>query len=133
MKYLLASAVAALMATSSAIAQAQASSSGVTSADQCSIGYVTGAGGALQSMREYLSLPERDRVRYIADHPIQCQVSDDGRTSGCTGVDDLRSERVSVYDDIDSTLMAVVAHVELDHGTYPAIIAVQKKDLQCDQ
>jgi hypothetical protein len=132
MKYLLASAIATLMAVSSAVAQAQ-TPGGVTSADQCSIGYVTGAGGAVQSMREYLSLPERDRIRYIVDHPIQCQVSDDGRTSGCTGVDDLHSERVSVYDDIDSTLIAVVAHVELEHGTYPAIIAVQKKDVRCDQ
>lgn len=120
------------MAASSAIAQAQTAGS-VTSADQCSIGYVTGVAGAVLSLREYLASPERDRVRYVTDHPIQCQVSDDGRTSGCTGVDDLRNERVSVYDDIDSTLMAVVARVELDHGTYPAIIAVQKKDLRCDQ
>jgi hypothetical protein len=133
MKYLLASAIAALTALSSTLALAQASSGGVTSADQCSSGYVTGAGGAVQSMREYLSLPERDRVRYIVEHPIDCQVSDDGRTSGCTGVDDLHSERVSVYDDIDSTLIAVVAHVELERGTYPAIIAVQKKDVRCDQ
>jgi hypothetical protein len=45
----------------------------------------------------------------------------------------LRRERVSVYDDIDSTTMAVVARVELDQGTYPAIIVVSKKDVKCEE
>jgi len=133
MKYLLAPTLAAWMAACCTMAQAETPGSGVTSADQCSIGYLTGVGGAVASLREYLSLPDRDHVRYLTDHPIQCQVSDDGRTSGCTGLDSFRNERISVYDDIDATTMAVVAHVELDRGTYPAIIAVRKQDLRCDQ
>lgn len=132
MKYFLASTIAALMATCSAMTQAQ-TPGGVTSADQCSTAYVTGVGGALASLREYQASPDRDHYRYLADHPIDCQVSDEGKTSGCTGLATFRDDRVSVYDDIDSTTMAVVARVELDRGTYPAIIAVLKKDLRCDQ
>jgi hypothetical protein len=60
-------------------------------------------------------------------------VSDEGRASACTGITDLRHEKVSVYDDIDSATMAVVARVELDRGTYPAIIVVPKQDVQCGE
>jgi hypothetical protein len=133
MKFLLAStlatAAAALAITSMAAAAASSSSDSLS----CAIGYVTGVGGAADSMREYLATPDRDRYRYVADHPIQCQVSDDGRATGCTGLDNLRHEKVSVYDEIDSTTMSVVARIELEHGqTYPVIIVVQKKDVRCD-
>ena len=88
---------------------------------------------AAQSFREYLATPDRDKFRFLADNPIQCKVSDEGRASGCTGITSLRHEEVSVYDDIDSTTMAVVARVELDRGTYPVIIVVQKRDVQCKE
>jgi hypothetical protein len=127
---LVAAAAAALAVTSTA---ALAATPGNGDNLSCAIGYVTGVGGAADSMREYLATPDRDRFRYVADHPLQCQVSDDGRAKGCTGVDNLRNEKVSVYDDIDSATIAVVARVELEHGqTYPAIIVVQKKDVRCD-
>ncbi|WP_109482304.1 hypothetical protein [Paraburkholderia sp. C35] len=131
MKLLLASTFAAAFAVASAAATAADSdTSGNLS---CAIGYVTGVGGAADSMREYLATPDRDRFRYVADHPITCQVNDDGRATGCVGVENLRKEKVSVYDDIDSTTMSVVARIELEHGqTYPVIIVVQKKDVRCD-
>jgi hypothetical protein len=100
---------------------------------QCAIGYVTGVGGAEQSFREYIATPDRDKYRYLADNPIQCKVSDEGRASGCTGVTNLRNEKVSVYDDIDNETTAVVARVELDHGTYPVIIDVRTKDVRCEE
>lgn len=90
----------------------------------CAIGSVTGVGGATAS---------RERFRYLTDHPIQCEVSDDERASRCTGITTLRHERVSVYDDSDSATTLVVAHIELEHGTYPGIIAVPKSDLTCDR
>ncbi|WGS48735.1 hypothetical protein LFL96_13190 [Paraburkholderia sp. D15] len=123
----------ALAATFSGAALAQASSAGGTPKLQCAIGYVTGVGGAALSFHEYLATPERDRYRYIADNPINCKVSDEGRASGCTGVTNLRNEEVSVYDDVDDTTMAVVARVELDHGTYPVIIQVRRQDVRCER
>ncbi len=84
-------------------------------------------------MNEYLALSDRDKYRYFADHSLQCQVSDEGRASNCTGLTNLRRERVSVYEDIDSTTMSVVARVELDRGTYPAIIVVRKQDVKCEE
>lgn len=133
MKYLLASTLAVVIAATSATANADTSGDTDTPKQQCAIGYVTGIGGTAQSFREYLATPDRDRYRYLADHPIQCQISDEGRASGCVGMTSLRRERVSVYDDIDSTTMAVVARVELDQGTYPAIIVVSKKDVKCEE
>ncbi|CAE6824079.1 hypothetical protein [Paraburkholderia haematera] len=133
MKYLLASTLAAIIATVSTAATAQASGSSGTPTPQCAIGYVTGVGGSAQSFREYLATPDRDKYRFIADNPIQCKISDEGRASGCTGVTDLRREKVSVYDDVDSTTMAVVARVELEHGTYPVIIVVRKQDVKCEE
>ncbi|MFL9863651.1 hypothetical protein PQR67_05655 [Paraburkholderia fungorum] len=133
MKLLLASTFAAVIATASAAAIAQTSGSSDTPKMQCAIGYVTGIGGAAQSFSEYLATPDRDRYRYLADNPIQCKVSDEGRASGCTGVTNLRNEKVSVYDDVDNATMAVVARVELDHGTYPVIIVVRKQDVRCEE
>ncbi|NKJ50634.1 hypothetical protein CIC12_28685 [Burkholderia sp. SG-MS1] len=133
MKYLLASTLAVVIAAASAAANAQTSTNTDTPKQQCAIGYVTGIGGTAQSVREYLATPDRDRYRYLADHPMQCQISDEGRASGCVGMTSLRRERVSVYDDIDSTTMAVVARVELDQGTYPVIIVVSKKDVKCEE
>jgi hypothetical protein len=133
MKYLLASILAAVIAAASTAAPAQTSGSSNTPTLQCAIGYVTGIGGSAQSFREYLATPDRDRYRYLADNPIQCKVSDEGRASACTGVTSLRHEKVSVYDDIDSTTMAVVARVELEHGTYPVIIVVRKQDVKCEE
>jgi hypothetical protein len=133
MRYLLALTLAALVAAASTAANAQTPSSGDTPKQQCPIGYVTGVGGSAQSIREYLATPDRDRYRYLADNPIQCKVSDEGRASGCTGITSLRHEQVSVYDDIDSATMAVVARVELDQGTYPVIIVVLKQDMHCEQ
>jgi hypothetical protein len=116
----------------SAGANAQTPASGVASKDQCAIGYVTGVGGSSQSVHEYLAAADRDKYRYIADNPIQCKVSDDGsRASACTGITTFSHDEVSVYDDVDSATMAVVAKVELEHGTYPAIIVVPRKDLTC--
>ena len=133
MRYLLASALAAVIATASTAATAETSGGSELPKEQCAIGYVTGVGGAAQSFSEYLATPDRDKYRYLADNPIQCQVSDEGRASACIGITSLRHERVSVYDDIDSTTMAVVARVELDRGTYPAIIVVRKQDVQCGE
>ncbi len=133
MKYLFASTLAVVIAAASMAAKADTSGGSDTPKEQCAIGYVTGVGGAAQSMREYLALPNRDKYRYLADNPIQCKVSDEGSTSACTGVTNLRHERVSVYDDVDSETMAVVARVELDQGTYPVIIVVSKKDVQCEE
>ncbi|MFL9960046.1 hypothetical protein PQR02_02620 [Paraburkholderia sediminicola] len=133
MKYLLASTLAALIAAAGTTAKAETSAGSDASRQQCAIGYVTGVGGSAQSVREYLAAPDRDKYRYLADNPIRCQISDDGRASGCTGITSLRNEKVSVYDDIDSTTMAVVARVELDQGTYPVIIVVPKQDVKCDE
>jgi hypothetical protein len=134
MKYLLASTLAAIIATANPAANAETPGGSDTSKQQCAIGYVTGVGGSAASVREYLATPDRDKYRYLADNPIRCQVSDDeGRASACTGITSLRHEKVSVYDDIDNTTMSVVARVELDHGTYPAIIVVPKQDVKCDE
>jgi hypothetical protein len=133
MNYLLASTLAAVIAAASVAANAE-TSGGDTPRLQCAIGYVTGVGGSEQSVREYLATPDRDRYRYIADNPIHCQVSDEGRASACTGVTNLSHEKVSVYDDIDNAMMAVVARVELEHGaTYPVIIAVPRRDVKCEE
>jgi hypothetical protein len=133
MRLLLASTIAALIATASMTANAQASGGGDTSKQQCAIGYVTGVGGSAQSVREYLATADRDKYRFLADNPIKCRVSDEGRTSACTGITSFRHEKVSVYDDIDSATMAVVARVELDQGTYPVIIVVPRPDVQCEE
>lgn len=127
MRYLFASITAALIVTASQAAIAQ------TPKQECAIGYVTGVGGSAQSIREYLALPDRDKYRYLADNPINCRVSDEGRASACTGITSFRHEKVSVYDDIDNATMAVVARVELDRGTYPAIIVVPRPDVQCEE
>jgi hypothetical protein len=132
MRYLLALTLAAALCASVA-ANAQTSANGDTPKLQCAIGQVTGVGGSEQSVREYLATPDRDRYRYLADNPIQCRISDEGRATACTGITTLRRERVSVYDDIDSTMMTVVARVELDHGTYTALIAVPRQDVQCQE
>ena len=129
MRYLLAASLAAVITA----ANAQTPVINDTSKQECAIGYVTGVGGSEQSFREYQAAPDSDKYRYIADHPIQCKVSDEGRTSDCIGVTSLSHEKVSVYDEIDSTTMAVVARVELDHGTYPVIIDVAKKNVQCEE
>ena len=133
MKYLLALTLAAVIATASTAATAETSGGSDTPKQQCAMGYVTGVGGSAQSVREYLATPDRDKYRYLADNPIQCQVSDEGRASACTGITSLRHEKVSVYDDSDSTTMAVVARVELDRGTYAVIIVVPKQDVQCEE
>ena len=133
MKYLSALTFAAVIAAASSVATAQTSAGNDTPKLQCAIGYVTGVGGSAQSVREYLATPDRDKYRYVADNPIRCQVSDEGRASACTGITDLRHEKVSVYDDIDSATMAVVARVELDRGTYAVIIVVPKQDVQCEE
>ncbi|AMM15693.1 hypothetical protein AX768_15515 [Burkholderia sp. PAMC 28687] len=127
MRNLLASTIATLilLATTAAIAQAPK--------QECAIGYVTGIGGAAQNVREYLALPDRDKYRYLADNPINCRVSDEGRASACTGLTSFRHEKVSVYDDVDNATMAVVARVELDRGTYPAIIVVPRPNVQCEE
>lgn len=136
MKHLFAPTLAAAIAIALAgtAANAQAAGGADAARQSCAIGYVTGVGGSEQSIREYLSTPERDRYRYVADNPIQCRVSDEGRASNCTGITNLRHEKVSVYDDSDSTTTTVVARIELDHGeTYPVIVAVPKQDLQCGE
>ncbi|ANB77687.1 hypothetical protein AYM40_34585 [Paraburkholderia phytofirmans OLGA172] len=133
MRYLLAPTLAAIIAAASTAAAAQTSGASDTPKLQCAIGYVTGIGGSAQSFREYLATPDRDRYRYLADNPIQCKISDEGRASACTGVTSLRHEEVSVYDDIDNETMAVVARVELERGTYPVIIVVRKQDVKCEE
>ncbi|MGF6756972.1 hypothetical protein [Paraburkholderia sp. GAS42] len=133
MKYLLAPTLAALIMAAGTAAKAETSAGSDTPRQQCAIGYVTGVGGSAQSVREYLATPDRDKYRYLADNPFQCQISDEGRASACTGITSLRHEKVSVYDDIDNATMAVVARVELDRGTYPVIIVVPKHDVQCEE
>ena len=133
MRYPLALTLAAVIATASTIATAQTSAGSDTPKLQCAIGYVTGVGGSAQSFSEYLATPERDKYRYVADNPIQCKISDEGRASACTGVTNLRNEKVSVYDDVDNATMAVVARVELEHGTYPVIIVVRRQDVKCEE
>lgn len=133
MKYLLASIFAALIAAASTTATAETSAASGTPGLQCAIGYVTGVGGSAASVREYLATPGRDQYRYLADNPIQCKISDEGRASACTGITSLRHEKVSVYDDTDSATTAVVARVELDRGTYPVIIVVPKPDVHCEE
>ncbi len=134
MKFLLALTLATAGITAGTAVEAQTAAGGNAPDRQCAKGYVTGVGGSAQSIREYLAIPDRDKFRYIADNPIQCQVSDDGRASNCTGITTLRHEEISVYDDSDSATMAVVTRVELDHGAnYPVIIVVPKKDVQCDE
>jgi hypothetical protein len=127
MRTLFASTIAAVMVSAGPFAIAQASK------QECAIGYVTGVGGAAQNVREYLAMPDRDKYRYLADNPINCRISDEGRASACTGLTSFRHEKVSVYDDIDNATMAVVARVELDRGTYPAIIVVPRPDVQCEE
>ncbi|MFC0397894.1 hypothetical protein [Paraburkholderia rhizosphaerae] len=134
MKFLLASTLAAVIGAASTAALAQTSGGGDASQLPCDIGYVTGVGGSVESLREYQATPERDKYRYVTDHDIQCQVSDEGRATACTGVTRLSHEKVSVYDTIDSKTMSVVARIELEHGqTYPVIIAVSRQDLRCEQ
>jgi hypothetical protein len=133
MKYLLASTLVAAIAAASTAAIAETPSSSDSPKLQCAIGYVTGVGGSAQSVHEYLTTPDRDKFRYLTDNPIRCQVSDEGRASACTGITSLRNEKVSVYDDIDSATMAVVARVELEHGTYPVIIVVPKQNVRCEE
>ena len=133
MRYLLALTLAAVIATAGTAAKAETSGGSDAPKQQCAMGYVTGVGGSAQSVREYLATPDRDKYRYLADNPIQCQISDEGRASACTGITSLRHERVSVYDDTDSATMAVVARVELDRGTYAVIIVVPKQDVQCEE
>jgi hypothetical protein len=133
MRYLLALTLAAVIATAGTAAKAETSGGSDAPKQQCAMGYVTGVGGSAQSVHEYLSTPDRDKYRYLADNPIQCQISDEGRASACTGITSLRHERVSVYDDTDSATMAVVARVELDRGTYAVIIVVPKQDVQCEE
>lgn len=133
MNYLLVSTCAAAMALASVAAQADEAASPV-SAQSCAMGYVTGVGGSNQSIHEYLAASDRDKYRYVAENPIQCKVSDDGRATDCTGVTNLKREKVSVYDDVDSATIAVVARIELDHGdVYPAIIVVPRADVKCTQ
>jgi hypothetical protein len=133
MRYLFASTLAAVISAASMTAIAQTPAGSDTPKQECAIGYVTGVGGSAQSVRDYLAAPDRDKYRFLKDNPIQCHVSDEGRASGCTGITTLQHEKVSVYDDIDSATMAVVARVELDQGTYPVIIVVPKPDVKCEE
>src|SRR5215813_5210117 len=84
MKFLLASTLAAVIAAASTTAIAQTSSGGDSSQLPCDIGYVTGVGGSVESLREYQATADRDKYRYVTDHDIQCQVSDEGRATRCT-------------------------------------------------
>lgn len=129
MKHLIASLLVAAIAVASPHATAETSSGSGTSKQSCAIAYVTGVGGSEPSLREYLA--SADKYRYLTDNPIHCQVSGEGRASGCIGVTHLRHERVSVYDDADDTTVVVVAPVELDRGTYPVIITVPRQNVQC--
>ncbi|MFL9899160.1 hypothetical protein PQR75_06040 [Paraburkholderia fungorum] len=131
MKHLIASSLVVALAAVSAHAIAQTSSSNATPKQSCAIAYVTGIGGSAQSVREYMA--SSSKYRYLADNPIQCKVSDEGRTSDCVGLTNFRNERVSVYDDTDDRTIAVVARVELDQGTYPAIVVVPKEDVKCEE
>ena len=133
MKSILAASLAAALALTGSLAHAQTPASSPSSSHPCAIGNVTGVGGSPQSVHDYLASPSRDQYRYLTENQIQCQVSDEGRASGCTGITSLRHERVSVYDDSDPTTTTVIARVELDHGTYTAMIVVPKQDLQCEE
>ncbi len=122
MKPFLAAALAALFISANAAADAAPLA--------CSTVYVTGVAGAAQNVREYLA--SANRYRYLADNPIHCQVSDEGRASACAGVTTLSRERASVYDDTDDdTLVTVSVRVELERGTYPVIVAVPRTDVRC--
>ncbi|TCW80619.1 hypothetical protein C5O80_27985 [Burkholderia sp. SRS-46] len=129
MKPILASTLAVAVAAFSAHATADTPAGGDTSPQPCGIAYVTGIGGSEASLREYLATGEK--YRYLVDHPLNCRVAEDNRTSGCIGVTSLRRERVSVYDDSGDETIVVVARVELERGTYPVIISVPRKDVQC--
>ncbi|MEZ0604822.1 hypothetical protein ACAX43_22060 [Paraburkholderia sp. IW21] len=131
MKHIIASSLVAAIAATSAYATAETSTSNETPKQQCAIAYVTGIGGSAQSVREYMA--SASKYRYLADNPIQCKLSDEGRASGCVGLTSLRHERVSVYDDTDDTTTTVVARVELDNGTYPVIVVVPKESVQCEE
>lgn len=131
MKFFPALALAALSMTGATLAYAQAA--GNAAQQSCSsIGTVSGVGGAASSMSEYLALPERDRYKYFSDHQIQCDVTDDSRAKNCVGLTNLRNDKVSIYDDSDRVTTAVVAKIELEHGTFPAIIVVRKQDIKCE-
>lgn len=131
LKNIVASLLSAAIASTSVLAIAGTTTDSDTSKDSCAIGYVTGVGGSAESFREYQS--SDNKYRYLADNPINCQVSLEGRASNCVGVVSLRNERVSVYDDSGDTTMSVVTRVELDHGTYPVIIVVRKQDVRCEE
>ena len=131
MKRMVVSIFSMAIAATSAFAVAGTSTSSDAPKESCAIGYVTGVGGSAQSFREYQS--SDNKYRYLAENPIQCQVSDEGRTSGCVGVVSLRNERVSLYDDSSDTTMSVVTRVELERGTYPVIIVVRKQDVRCEE
>ncbi|MFX1763430.1 hypothetical protein PWP93_12640 [Paraburkholderia sp. A1RI-2L] len=131
MKRIVVSLFSVAIAAASAFAVAGTSTTSDVPKESCAIGYVTGVGGSPQSFREYQS--SDNKYRYLADNPIQCQVSEEGRTSGCVGVVSLRNERVSVYDDGGDTTMSVVTRVELERGTYPVIIVVRKQDVRCEE
>ncbi|NLP61098.1 hypothetical protein [Paraburkholderia sacchari] len=131
MKRIVASLFSVAIVATSAFAVAGTSTTSDAPTESCAIGYVTGVGGSAQSFREYQS--SDNKYRYLAENPIQCQVSDEGRTSGCVGVVNLRNERVSVYDDSGDTTMSVVTRVELERGTYPVIIVVRKQDVRCEE
>jgi hypothetical protein len=131
MKHLIASSFVVAIAAVSAHAGAQTSASNAAPKQSCAIAYVTGIGGSAQSVREYMA--SSSKYRYLADNPIQCKLSDEGRASDCVGLTNFRRERVSVYDDTDDTTITVVARVELDHGTYPAIVVVRREDVKCEE
>jgi hypothetical protein len=133
MKTFVTSTLFATLAVTGMIAQAQTSGGNDTSHRSCTMGTVDGVGGSAQSIREYLATPDRDKFRYITDHPIQCKISDEGRATDCTGITTLRREDMSVYDDSDSTTMTVVVRVDLDRGTYPVIIVVPRQDVKCTE
>ncbi|HYS63394.1 MAG TPA: hypothetical protein VEN30_06190, partial [Paraburkholderia sp.] len=95
MKHIIASSLVAAIAAMSVHATAETSTNNETPKQPCAIAYVTGVGGSAQSVREYLA--SSNKYRYLADNPIQCKLSDEGRASGCVGVTSLRHERVSVY------------------------------------
>lgn len=133
MKHTIATSLVAALAIASAHATADTPTDNETPGQPCAIAYVTGIGGSAPSVREYLASPYKDQYRYLADNPIQCKISDEGRASACTGLASLRHERVSVYDDSDDTMVTVVAPVELDRGTYPVIIVVPRQNVQCAQ
>ncbi|HTR09169.1 MAG TPA: hypothetical protein VMJ11_21450 [Paraburkholderia sp.] len=134
MKRVIISPLFAAIALVPTLAIAQTSAGDSNAQRECAIGYVTGIAGSMQSVREYLATPERDRYRYLSENEIQCKISDDGNhASNCTGVTLLKDEKVSVYDDSDPTTTTVVVRVELDRGTYPVIIVAPKSEVTCDQ